>query len=237
METGAVHPALVPLSQAVKPAAGDRLALQQAQQRVKGELQAEAAKAGAHANVSVQYQYAVGPDGQLYVVGGRVSTSERVVRDGAGEQQGGYAPVVPPLPNGFSEKIQLSPEDFAETFGLTGGEREHLRALKTADAEVRGHEALHFRAAGGLAQGLPQYSYQQGPDGAFYAVGGEVAVQTGVTADPEKARRDAQALAVAATAPGDASAQDMQAARGAFSRAAGLYAAVGEAIHSVEVTA
>jgi len=200
--------------------------LQQDQQQVASRLRAEAAKAGANANVSIQYQYTVGPDGQLYVSGGTVSSSERVVRDAKGQELEAYAPILPPLANeSASGRLKLSPEAFAESFGLNDQERTQLRELQNRDAEVRIHEAQHFRAAGGLAKGTPNYTYQQGPDGQFYAVGGNVQLQTSRGSDPEQAKRDAQSFSNAAQAPGDASAQDISVARDALSNAAALYRA------------
>jgi hypothetical protein len=82
--------------------------------------------------------------------------------------------------------------------------------LKTRDAQVRAHEAAHLAAAGGLAQGGATYSYQRGPDGRSYAVGGEVSIDTGsVGDDPEAARAKALRVVAAALAPADPSGQDL----------------------------
>ena len=84
------------------------------------------------------------------------------------------------------------------------------------DLQVRLHESLHHDAAGGNASGSPEFQTVTGPDGNIYAVGGHVNVQTTATSDPNKAARDAATLAHAATAPGDASAQDLSVARNAI---------------------
>jgi hypothetical protein len=55
---------------------------------------------------------------------------------------------------------------------------EDVSKLAARDREVRTHEAAHFAAAGGLAVSGPHFSYERGPDGTLYAVGGEVQIDT-----------------------------------------------------------
>lgn len=191
------------------------------------QLKAVANEAGPNANISINYRYDIGPDGKPVLVGGTVSSSERIVTRGDGkplEEVAGYVPLLPPLPNGFSDlqvpRIGIGPSEEADLFSLSNEEAAWLKELRGIDAGVRTHEALHFRAAGGLSQGLPGYTYIEGPDGGFYAVGGEVQVRASSTSDPAKSQRESAALFNAATAPGDASAQDMAAARGFVQQAA-----------------
>lgn len=80
--------------------------------------------------------------------------------------------------------------------------------LQRRDQEVRTHEAAHLAAAGPYAQGGPSYTYQVGPDGRLYAVGGGVNVDTSPGATPEETIRKARQLRAAALAPGDPSSQD-----------------------------
>jgi len=81
--------------------------------------------------------------------------------------------------------------------------------LKATDREVRAHEQAHLAAAGVHAKGGPTYSYEQGPDGQQYAVGGEVAIDTApVSGDPEATIRKAQIVRAAASAPAEPSSQD-----------------------------
>ena len=69
---------------------------------------------------------------------------------------------------------------------LSEQELKQVQELKTRDREVRAHEAAHLAAAGSLAIGGASYSYQRGPDGVQYAVGGEVSIDTSaVEGDPE----------------------------------------------------
>src|SRR5690242_9479132 len=55
--------------------------------------------------------------------------------------------------------------------GLSEGEREQLKKLKSRDTEVHNHENAH-QSAGGQFAGSPSYTYQTGPDGRRYAIGG-----------------------------------------------------------------
>ncbi len=81
--------------------------------------------------------------------------------------------------------------------------------LKARDAQVRAHEQAHVAAAGGLATGGPKFTFQQGPDGKLYAVGGEVNIDTApVPGDAEATIRKAQTIRAAALAPANPSAQD-----------------------------
>ncbi len=96
--------------------------------------------------------------------------------------------------------------------GLTEEERKLVRELKARDAEVRRHEAAHA-AAGGQYAGAPTYTYQRGPDGRQYAVGGAVSIDTApVRGDPEATIRKAQQIKAAASAPADPSGQDRRVA-------------------------
>ena len=84
-----------------------------------------------------------------------------------------------------------------------------IRELSARDREVRAHEQAHKAAAGQLAQGAPTYSYQRGPNGQLYAVGGEVKIDTApVSGDPEATLRKAEQIKRAALAPANPSAQD-----------------------------
>lgn len=92
---------------------------------------------------------------------------------------------------------------------LTQEQQQELTELKRRDAEVRAHEQAHLSAAGGLARGSVNYSYENGPDGKRYAVGGDVSIDTGgVPGDPQATLLKAQQIRRAATAPNDPSSQD-----------------------------
>jgi hypothetical protein len=99
---------------------------------------------------------------------------------------------------------------------LTEDELKQLQQLQDRDREVRAHEAAHMAAAGGLATGGASFTYQKGPDGGNYAVGGEVNIDTSaVTNDPEATLRKAETIRRAALAPADPSSQDRKVAAAA----------------------
>lgn len=91
-------------------------------------------------------------------------------------------------------------------------EREQIQALAKRDREVRAHEQAHASVAGQYAKGT-SYTYQRGPDGVSYAVGGEVQIDTSpIPGDPEATLRKAQQLRRAANAPAEPSSQDARVA-------------------------
>ena len=92
---------------------------------------------------------------------------------------------------------------------LTSEQQQELKKLEERDREVRAHEAAHKAAAGGLAKGSASYTYQRGPDGKLYAVGGEVSIDTSkVSGDPEATLQKANQIRSAALAPAHPSSQD-----------------------------
>jgi hypothetical protein len=68
---------------------------------------------------------------------------------------------------------------------LSEKEQHVVEELRKRDREVRSHEQAHLAAAGSLASGGPTLTYQVGPDGKRYAVGGEVPIAASeVPGDP-----------------------------------------------------
>jgi hypothetical protein len=94
-------------------------------------------------------------------------------------------------------RVQLTPEQLAQ-----------IEQLKQRDTEVRQHELAHLSAAGGLATSGPSYTYQRGPNGVNYAVGGEVNIDTSPGATPEETIARARTIQAAALAPAEPSGQD-----------------------------
>lgn len=83
-----------------------------------------------------------------------------------------------------------------------------LAELKARDREVRAHEAAH-QAVGGQYAGAISYVYERGPDGAQYAVGGEVPIDVApVQGDPQATIEKMRVVRAAAMAPAEPSAQD-----------------------------
>jgi hypothetical protein len=96
---------------------------------------------------------------------------------------------------------------------LSDEEKRMVERLRQRDAEVRRHEQAHIAAAGPHALGGPSYTYQVGPDGQRYAIGGEVQIDLSpVSDDPDATYRKAQKLRQAALAPSNPSATDRQVA-------------------------
>lgn len=87
-----------------------------------------------------------------------------------------------------------------------------IRELTLRDNEVRAHEQAHS-AVGGQYAGSANYTYQRGPDGVNYAVGGEVPIDVGVVAgDPQATLEKMMLVQRAALAPAEPSSQDRQVA-------------------------
>lgn len=91
---------------------------------------------------------------------------------------------------------------------LSADEQAQVRQLKAEDRKVRAHEQAHLAAAGGLATSGTNYTYQRGPDGVNYAVGGEVSIDTSAGRTPEETLRKAETIRAAALAPADPSGPD-----------------------------
>jgi hypothetical protein len=90
-----------------------------------------------------------------------------------------------------------------------------INELKLRDKEVRAHELTHA-AVGGSVTGAPNYSFETGPDGQQYAVGGEVSVDLSTVAgNPSATIAKMQKVHAAALAPANPSAQDIKVAANA----------------------
>lgn len=90
---------------------------------------------------------------------------------------------------------------------LSPEEQKIVAELRARDAEVRAHEAAHMAAGGGLTGGA-SFTYQVGPDGQRYAIGGEVSIDASPGNTPQETVMKAQRIRAAALAPADPSAQD-----------------------------
>ncbi len=91
---------------------------------------------------------------------------------------------------------------------LSDEETRIINELAARDREVRAHEQAHA-AVGGVHAGAPSYTFERGPNGKNYAVGGEVPISTSpVAGDPEATIRKADQVKRAALAPAQPSAQD-----------------------------
>jgi hypothetical protein len=109
----------------------------------------------------------------------------------------------------LSESEKSPPSAAGETY-LTQEQQQQLRELKARDREVRTHEQAHLSAAGQYAAGSASFTYQLGPDGSRYAVGGEVPIDISKEATPEATLQKMAAIRSAALAPAEPSAADRQ---------------------------
>lgn len=91
---------------------------------------------------------------------------------------------------------------------LTAEEQQAVLKLKKRDREVKSHEQAHLATAGQYAAGGPSYSYQTGPDGRRYAIGGEVPIDVGKEKTPEQTIQKMRIVRRAALAPAHPSAAD-----------------------------
>jgi hypothetical protein len=113
-------------------------------------------------------------------------------------------------PEGLIEKAKAEGSKLVskEPGELTEEERHKVEDLKRRDAEVRSHEQAHS-SAGGPYAGSPRLQFTRGPDGKFYAVAGEVSIDTSAIAgNPQATIRKMQQVKRAALAPQQPSVQD-----------------------------
>jgi len=97
---------------------------------------------------------------------------------------------------------------------LSTDEERLVKELQSRDSEVKAHEAAHQAAGGGMT-GAASYTYQQGPDGKMYAIGGEVSISMSTGSTPQETIANARQVAAAAMAAGDPSPQDYSVASSA----------------------
>ncbi len=163
------------------------------------------------------------PGSGISVVDGLTSLAG--VRGIPAARRGGLQLVAAPLPVSPTRPcrddcVELSPEarraSLADTAQreqqLNEDELRQVQELRERDQEVRIHEQAHKAAAGPYA-GPIAFTYTTGPDGARYAVGGEVPIDvTPVLGDPEATVAKMQQVRRAALAPAHPSDADRQVA-------------------------
>lgn len=111
-------------------------------------------------------------------------------------------------PNSPDKNTEASPQNAQSEQGFSPEELKQLTELKARDREVRAHEQAH-QAVGGQYAGAISYTFQRGPDGAQYAVGGEVSIDVSpVTGDPQATIEKMRVVRAAALAPAEPSGQD-----------------------------
>ena len=98
----------------------------------------------------------------------------------------------------------------ADPQGTATQDLEVIQQLKNRDTHVRAHEQAHLAVAGQYAAGGASFSYQTGPDGVKYAVGGEVPIDMSSEKSPEATIQKMETVRRAALAPSDPSSADRQ---------------------------
>jgi hypothetical protein len=91
---------------------------------------------------------------------------------------------------------------------LNTEEQREVQQLRARDREVRAHEQAHVAASGSIGVSGPRYSYEDGPDGKRYAVGGSVNFQVPPANSPSEEIRLAAQLRRMALAPANPSGTD-----------------------------
>lgn len=91
-----------------------------------------------------------------------------------------------------------------------------ISQLESRDREVRIHEQAHAAVGGQYVTSGPSYTYQTGPDGKRYAVGGNVGIDVSpIPNDPQATLAKARQVIQAAMAPAEPSSQDYAVAQSA----------------------
>lgn len=108
----------------------------------------------------------------------------------------------------FAEDLKAEKPSSEAGAELNEEQLKEVEQLKARDREVRAHEMAHLAAAGNLATSGASFTYQRGPDGVSYAIGGEVSIDTSKGDTPEDTLRRAQIIRAAALAPAEPSGQD-----------------------------
>lgn len=117
----------------------------------------------------------------------------------------------PATPQSVLDEVYL-----AEDAESSDGSDEMIAKLEARNREVISHEATHMAAAGGYIKGGATYTYQIGPDGKSYAIGGEVSIDMSpVPGNPRATITKMMAIRAAALSPDDPSGQDMSVAAAA----------------------
>jgi hypothetical protein len=111
-------------------------------------------------------------------------------------------------PSEFVDQSNSNLKSERELAEFTEQELQQIKELEARDREVRVHEQAH-QSVGGQYTGAASYTYQRGPDGVNYAIGGEVSINAGpVQGDPKATIEKADVVRRAALAPAEPSVQD-----------------------------
>jgi hypothetical protein len=125
-----------------------------------------------------------------------------------------------------TDKTSLTETEKADK-DQSGDEKENLseedskkvEKLKQRDLEVKAHEQAHVAAGGSYVTRGAHYTFETGPDGRKYAVGGEVSIDTSeIPDDPQATAAKMRKVKQAALAPVEPSSTDLAVAAEASRR-------------------
>ncbi len=120
-----------------------------------------------------------------------------------------------------SRSSNVDPQDKAAVAKQKQQSDAVVRELRARDREVRAHESAHVSVGGSLVLSGPTFTFQTGPDGRSYAIGGEVKLDVSPVAnDPAATVDKAGLIRAAALAPAKPSPQDLSVAANANKLAA-----------------
>ncbi|MEW6218872.1 MAG: putative metalloprotease CJM1_0395 family protein [Thermodesulfobacteriota bacterium] len=151
----------------------------------------------------------------------RLCAAQAYARQGGGAGGGGPATGSPGGAAGASDQTGTAAEAAgsgdtaavaAQDQVLTAREQLAVASLRRRDTEVKAHERAHLAAAGGYATSSAHYQRVRGPDGRYYAVGGEVGIDTSAEGSPQRTIAKMLTIRRAALAPANPSAQDRRVA-------------------------
>ena len=108
----------------------------------------------------------------------------------------------------YSPKYAKKDEETKSLAATEQQDLQEIKELKTRDRVVRTHEAAHVAAGGSIVRGGANFSFQRGPDGVQYAVGGDVRIDASKESSPEATLRKTEQIRSAALAPAQPSATD-----------------------------
>ncbi len=139
--------------------------------------------------------------------GGEVPGGDRVTISARGREKARQAADAAPTGAADTDTAKAAPPASGPE-DLDMAELRMVERLKMRDREVKAHEMAHLANAGQYAAGGPSYTYQQGPDGRRYAVGGEVPIDISGERTPEETIRKMRTVRRAAMAPANPSSAD-----------------------------
>jgi SprA family protein len=156
--------------------------------------------------------------GQLYQLARPFEGDRASGNTASGEALGATLPLAARA-RAVADQVEISPRarQAAATAdgpdGTSPADDPEVQDLRQRDREVRAHEAAH-KAAAGQYGGSVNYTYETGPDGKRYAVGGSVDIDVSpIPGDPQATIRKMEIVMRAAQAPDDPSPQDRMVAQ------------------------